>query len=129
MCVTSVCLVAGGTYKRQNPHCGSRNLSAKPHRSISKLPYKLVHNCSNKDASDKKIRILTSVDEEVLAFPVRQYQCLNPHQSQKESEMKQNRMQCTSGSMTKHNLLFSDRKTRLRWHHSSRCNKATLSRL
>lgn len=32
-------------------------------------------------------------------------------------------MQCTSASVTKHNVLFSDRKTRLRWHHLSRCNK------
>lgn len=68
--------------------------------------------------------ILTSVDEDVAVFPIRQNLCLNPHQSQSESKMKQNRMQRTSGSVTKHNLLFSDRKTRLRWHHLSRCNKA-----
>lgn len=49
---------------------------------------------------------------------------LNPHQSQSAPKMRQSRMQRTSGSVTKHNLLFSDRKTRLRWHHLSRCNKA-----
>lgn len=45
--------------------------------------------------------MLTSVDEDVPVFPIRQNPSPNPHQSQSRSKMRQNRTQGTSGSVTK----------------------------
>lgn len=86
-------------------------------------PHELKPNQSDEHAADKS-RFLPVWIRMFLCFLLGKIRFLILINHRASLKWTKNKVPCAWGSVTKHNVLFSDRKTRLRWQHLSRCNKA-----